>query len=116
MKTEVRQGDNIDESQHVLKTNTQPSSLLSSIKAGLEKTQLQTCFYYQTRFKNKMKDTIFHVLIAVMVFTVHVQVTDGHGYLMDPPARASMWREPYKFSTPVNYDDNGLNCGGRWVS
>ncbi len=37
----------------------------------------------------------------------------GHGMMLDPPARASMWR--FGFNTPINYDDNGLNCGGRAV-
>lgn len=30
---------------------------------------------------------------------------------MDPPARNCMWR--FGYSTPVNYDDNQLWCGGR---
>ena len=34
----------------------------------------------------------------------------GHGYLITPPARASAWRKG--FDTPIDYDDNGLNCGG----
>lgn len=38
----------------------------------------------------------------------------GHGRLLDPPARASMWR--VGFSTPKNYNDNQLNCGGFMVS
>lgn len=35
---------------------------------------------------------------------------DGHGRLMDPPARNSMWR--FGFPNPVNYNDNELFCGG----
>lgn len=34
----------------------------------------------------------------------------GHGRLMDPPARNSMWR--FGFANPVNYNDNELFCGG----
>lgn len=30
--------------------------------------------------------------------------------MLDPPSRSSMWR--LGFSTPPNYDDNGLYCGG----
>ncbi|XP_012938843.1 proline-rich extensin-like protein EPR1 [Aplysia californica] len=41
------------------------------------------------------------------------ELCQGHGYLMDPPARASMWRENFK--TPINYDDNRLNCGGYYT-
>ncbi|XP_037030181.1 uncharacterized protein LOC119070009 isoform X2 [Bradysia coprophila] len=35
---------------------------------------------------------------------------DGHGRLMDPPARNAMWR--FGFPNPVNYNDNELFCGG----
>ncbi|XP_052811640.1 uncharacterized protein LOC128239176 [Mya arenaria] len=35
----------------------------------------------------------------------------GHGRLLVPPGRSSAWRE--RFPVPPNYDDNGLNCGGR---
>ncbi|XP_045212254.2 uncharacterized protein LOC123563489 isoform X2 [Mercenaria mercenaria] len=34
----------------------------------------------------------------------------GHGRLIDPPSRSSMWR--YGFKNPPNYDDNQLYCGG----
>lgn len=34
----------------------------------------------------------------------------GHGRLMDPPARNSMWR--FGYPNAVNYDDNELFCGG----
>nr|XP_053647621.1 uncharacterized protein LOC128699121 [Cherax quadricarinatus] len=34
----------------------------------------------------------------------------GHGRLMDPPARNSMWR--FGYPNPVNYNDNELYCGG----
>ncbi|XP_050314667.1 uncharacterized protein LOC126749085 isoform X2 [Anthonomus grandis grandis] len=37
----------------------------------------------------------------------------GHGRLMDPPARNSMWR--FGFPNPVNYNDNELYCGGYTV-
>jgi len=33
---------------------------------------------------------------------------------LDPPGRSTAWRAG--FSTPANYDDNGLNCGGYNVS
>lgn len=35
----------------------------------------------------------------------------GHGRLVDPPGRSSMWR--FGFATPANYNDNQLYCGGR---
>lgn len=34
----------------------------------------------------------------------------GHGRLLEPPSRSSMWRVGFK--TPKNYNDNQLNCGG----
>lgn len=38
----------------------------------------------------------------------------GHGRLVDPPSRSSMWR--YGFKNPPNYDDNQLYCGGVQVN
>ena len=35
---------------------------------------------------------------------------NGHGRLMDPPARNAMWR--FGYPNPVNYNDNELFCGG----
>ncbi|XP_071109881.1 uncharacterized protein [Haliotis cracherodii] len=34
----------------------------------------------------------------------------GHGRLLEPPSRASMWR--LGFNAPPNYNDNQLYCGG----
>lgn len=34
----------------------------------------------------------------------------GHGRLMEPPARNSMWR--FGYPNPVDYNDNELFCGG----
>ncbi|XP_069973984.1 uncharacterized protein [Penaeus vannamei] len=34
----------------------------------------------------------------------------GHGRLVDPPGRSTMWR--LGFDTPVNYNDHQLFCGG----
>ncbi|XP_056635412.1 uncharacterized protein LOC130444348 [Diorhabda sublineata] len=39
-----------------------------------------------------------------------VKMVAGHGRLMEPPARNSMWR--FGFPNPVNYNDNELFCGG----
>lgn len=35
---------------------------------------------------------------------------EGHGRLMDPPARNAMWR--FGYPNAVNYNDNELFCGG----
>ena len=37
----------------------------------------------------------------------------GHGRLWEPPCRATMWRRNY--STPADYNDNQLFCGGKHV-
>lgn len=47
------------------------------------------------------------ILIAISAV---VHRASGHGRLMDPPGRSSAWR--LGFSTPHNYDDNALFCGG----
>ena len=49
-------------------------------------------------------------LSVVVLMTVMLRCVSGHGRLVEPPSRSSMWR--YGFNTPHNYDDNGLNCGG----
>ncbi|XP_012938498.1 uncharacterized protein LOC106011887 [Aplysia californica] len=49
-------------------------------------------------------------LLTVTLATVLFSHVQGHGRLIDPPARSTMWR--YGFNTPVNYDDNALYCGG----
>ena len=46
----------------------------------------------------------------VTILMMLVARTNGHGRLIEPPSRSSMWR--FGFKTPVNYDDNQLFCGG----
>ncbi|XP_067686943.1 uncharacterized protein [Haliotis asinina] len=48
-------------------------------------------------------------VFAILALTLTVKVK-GHGRLLVPPSRASMWRDG--FNTPKNYDDNQLFCGG----
>ena len=43
-----------------------------------------------------------------------LDVVTGHGRLLEPPSRASMWR--LGFQNPKNYNDNQLFCGGVTVS
>ncbi|XP_055642293.1 uncharacterized protein LOC129779062 [Toxorhynchites rutilus septentrionalis] len=47
-------------------------------------------------------------LIAIIAGLI--PLVAGHGMVLDPVGRASRWRCSRK--APVNYDDNGLNCGG----
>ncbi|XP_056017727.1 uncharacterized protein LOC125679999 [Ostrea edulis] len=48
--------------------------------------------------------------MVILLFLVLVPAVMGHGYLQEPPSRSSMWR--LGFSTPRNYNDNQLFCGG----
>lgn len=48
-------------------------------------------------------------LLAVVVDCVY-----GQGRMLVPPGRSTMWRLGY--DTPVNFNDNVLNCGGVKVS
>ncbi|CAH2008268.1 unnamed protein product [Acanthoscelides obtectus] len=50
------------------------------------------------------------VLMTIICLLNLKRLVDGHGRLMDPPARNSMWR--FGFPNPVNYNDNELFCGG----
>ena len=57
---------------------------------------------------------ILVVFVSVALLAIgNLQFAEGHGMMLDPPGRSSMWR--LGFPTPVNNDDNGLNCGGRKV-
>ncbi|XP_023723964.1 uncharacterized protein LOC111873457 [Cryptotermes secundus] len=49
----------------------------------------------------------------LLVEALHLDGVSGHGRLMNPPARNSMWR--FGFPNPVNYNDNELFCGGHAV-
>ena len=49
-------------------------------------------------------------LISILMLILGFDQTLGHGRLMEPPARNSMWR--FGFVNPVNYNDNELFCGG----
>ena len=45
----------------------------------------------------------------ILVFSL-IEIIAGHGRLMEPPARNSMWR--FGYGTPINYSDNEVFCGG----
>jgi hypothetical protein len=55
--------------------------------------------------------------LLVLGFAVGLQIVrnaEGHGKLMNPPSRSSIWRLPeFAHLNPVpNYSDNELYCGG----
>ena len=42
-----------------------------------------------------------------------VVLVQGHGRLLEPPPRSSLWRYPKDYpGAEVNYNDNALTCGG----
>ncbi|KAJ8924208.1 hypothetical protein NQ315_006999 [Exocentrus adspersus] len=53
-----------------------------------------------------MKSCLFLLLVAVIAKEVV-----GHGMMLEPPNRASMWRFDIAGAVP-DYDDDGNNCGG----
>ena len=52
---------------------------------------------------------LYSSLLIVTLFNWWKEI-EGHGRLVDPPSRSSMWR--YGFKNPPNYNDNQLYCGG----
>lgn len=50
----------------------------------------------------------FALLIVILMYSF--DVCHGHGRLIDPPGRSTAFR--YGFSTPPNYNDHELYCGG----
>ncbi|KAK4036923.1 hypothetical protein OUZ56_028967 [Daphnia magna] len=58
-----------------------------------------------------MEQFLFQLLV-VMVLVVVMAPTAivGHGMMLNPPQRSSMFR--FGFAVPPNYNDNSLNCGG----
>ena len=66
-------------------------------------------------FLSDLKLAIFEIGIIILFSNwIICAPLQGHGYLKDPPARNSIWREG--FNNPVNDIDRGLNCGGWSVS
>jgi len=49
-------------------------------------------------------------LIACLLLVLGLDGGDGHGRLMEPPARNCMWR--FGYLNPINYNDNEVFCGG----
>ncbi|GAB6024589.1 hypothetical protein CHUAL_009737 [Chamberlinius hualienensis] len=55
-------------------------------------------------------------LWSSLMLSVGQLMVSGHGRMVDPPARNTMWR--HGFSNPENYNDDELFCGGvtkQWV-
>ncbi|XP_030767766.1 uncharacterized protein LOC115891457 [Sitophilus oryzae] len=52
------------------------------------------------------------VVLSFLNVFVHKEV-EGHGYMISPPNRASLWR--IDWTQPANYNDNEYFCGGTYV-
>lgn len=50
------------------------------------------------------------IILFGIFLLIQIHPSDQHGRLIEPPSRASAWR--YGFSTPANYNDHELFCGG----
>ena len=53
---------------------------------------------------------IFNIALVLLVVWEMPDLAAGHGRLIEPASRNSMFR--YGFDNPANYNDNELNCGG----
>lgn len=73
-----------------------------------------------THRHHKLAVSLFTMLAKtcfVLIFCLACLFFDsciGHGRLMDPPNRSSLWR--FNPSAPINYDDDQNYCGGLTVS
>ncbi|XP_023932961.1 uncharacterized protein LOC106150787 [Lingula anatina] len=56
----------------------------------------------------RMKSTVMVILLVVLNDLLHT--VRGHGMLLDPPQRSSLWR--FRRDVQTNYNDNQLFCGG----
>lgn len=52
-------------------------------------------------------------LVFIVFSAFVISVISGHGYMVSPPARNSMWR--FGYPNPVNYNDRSLFCGGNVI-
>ncbi|GIY73092.1 chitin-binding type-4 domain-containing protein [Caerostris darwini] len=62
---------------------------------------------------NKMASLFYLPIVVVGVLLQLTSMVSGHGRLIEPPSRSSMWR--FGFKTKPNYNDNELFCGGYTV-
>ena len=67
--------------------------------------------YIYFRKMTNIQTTYTTLLLTLLVLC---DIVEGHGRLLEPPSRSSMWRQGY--SNLINYNDNELNCGGANVS
>ncbi|CAH1163501.1 unnamed protein product [Phaedon cochleariae] len=51
--------------------------------------------------------------LCFVLLSMFVSNIAGHGMMLDPPNRSSLWR--FNSSAPSNFNDNQNWCGGNWV-
>ena len=61
-------------------------------------------------YKMWMDVKILTVQILLLIGVVLIKSSDGHGMVLDPVNRASRWR--YNVTALIDYEDNGVTCGG----
>lgn len=54
------------------------------------------------------------IVNLVLLQAYFFKSSNGHGRMLEPPARNTLWR--FGFKAPPNYNDNELFCGGIGVS
>lgn len=59
------------------------------------------------QFVLKMQIVLLFFILLLLIDAVYL-----HGMMLYPPQRGSMWRFYKNF--PINYNDNGLNCGNNY--
>ncbi|KFM73151.1 hypothetical protein X975_18720, partial [Stegodyphus mimosarum] len=66
-----------------------------------------------SRCKMTSKQLLYTLFASFFVLLHLTCPVSGHGRLVEPPSRSSMWR--FGFKTKPNYNDNELFCGGYTV-
>ncbi|XP_032663234.1 uncharacterized protein LOC116840526 [Odontomachus brunneus] len=71
-------------------------------------------FRHKRRHRKKGRMAFAKVLVLALVAAINLQGIYGHGRLMDPINRSSVWRDArFKhLNLPKNYNDNENFCGG----
>jgi len=57
---------------------------------------------------------LWFLVLLVSLWAFYAEVVKGHGRLMEPPNRSSLWRFPEfdSYEPKENFEDNQLFCGG----
>ena len=89
--------------------------LFRCIKPAESLSFIYSSSIHDSLYHEKMFRNFLAISIAVVATVYHVS---GHGKLMEPPNRSSLWRFPEfaEYNPPANYNDNENYCGGAGVS